>query len=118
MNILVSMLSNLWYARTVCIPVPGLNRYEVQAAGLVPLVHASGGPLLNIVIEQDGLPTGFHATSPEDYSRQLSRILAMSPEEVLQVRKRARDHALRSFSEAAFMEGWLHGWQYLIAKIA
>jgi alpha-1,2-mannosyltransferase len=36
----------------------GISVVEFMAAGLIPLVHASGGPLLDIVVSQDGQPTG------------------------------------------------------------
>lgn len=36
----------------------GISVVEFMAAGLIPLVHASGGPLLDIVTSQDGQPTG------------------------------------------------------------
>ena len=35
---------------------------EYQAAGLVGVVHNSGGPKMDIVIEVEGGKTGFHAT--------------------------------------------------------
>lgn len=38
----------------------GISVVEFMAAGLIPLVHASGGPLLDIVTEQDGAATGEH----------------------------------------------------------
>lgn len=36
----------------------GISVVEFMAAGLIPLVHASGGPLLDIVITHNGQPTG------------------------------------------------------------
>ncbi|CAD6565058.1 MAG: asparagine-linked glycosylation protein [Cyphobasidiales sp. Tagirdzhanova-0007] len=94
----------------------GINIVEFMAAGLIPLVHASGGPLLDIVIEQGDLATGFHATTPEDYGRQLGCILSMSPEEALEMRKRARVHAVAHFSEAAFDKEWKEAWRLLVAQ--
>lgn len=34
--------------------------YSLQAAGLIPVVHASGGPLLDIVVPHNDEPTGAH----------------------------------------------------------
>ena len=36
----------------------GIGVVEYQAAGLISVVHNSGGPKLDIVIEVDGKPTG------------------------------------------------------------
>ena len=36
----------------------GINVVELMAAGLIPLTHASGGPLLDIVVPYEGEPTG------------------------------------------------------------
>ena len=42
----------------------GINVVELMAAGLIPLTHASGGPLLDIVVPYEGEPTGA-SSSPE-----------------------------------------------------
>ena len=36
----------------------GINVVEYMAAGLIPVVHASAGPLLDIVVPVEGAPTG------------------------------------------------------------
>ncbi len=45
----------------------GIGVVEYQAAGLISVVHDSGGPKLDIVVEYDGGPTGLSLTQ---YSRQ------------------------------------------------
>ncbi|KAI9848191.1 MAG: asparagine-linked glycosylation protein [Sclerophora amabilis] len=44
----------------------GIGVVEYQAAGLVSVVHDSGGPKADIVVEFDGGPTGFHGTTAEE----------------------------------------------------
>ncbi|CED83419.1 Glycosyltransferase [Phaffia rhodozyma] len=39
----------------------GINVVEFMSAGLIPLSHASAGPLLDIIIPYHDLPTGYHA---------------------------------------------------------
>lgn len=80
-----------------------------QAAALIPLVHASAGPLLDIVVPYQALPTGFHATSPESFGDQLAAILEMSESQILEMRKRGRRSCER-FSVEVFEEGWLRAW--------
>ena len=116
MSILALISLNSWSVRTLVLVAETYTRPVLQAAGLIPLVHASGGPLLDIVIEQGDLATGFHATTPEDYGRQLGCILSMSPEEALEMRKRARVHAVAHFSEAAFDKEWKEAWRLLVAQ--
>ena len=45
-----------------------------QAAGLIPLTHASGGPLHDIVIPYQSEPTGFHAKTPGEFSAAMHRV--------------------------------------------
>jgi len=59
----------------------GINVVEFMAAGAVPVAHDSGGPREDIVVELDGLPTGFRATTPEQYARACERVLTMYPQE-------------------------------------
>lgn len=87
----------------------------LQAAGLIPLAHSSAGPLLDIVVPYDDLPTGFHATSPDTFASQLATILALEPEAKVAMRERARKNATERFSEAVFEEGWMTSWRKLKA---
>lgn len=36
----------------------GINVVEYMAAGLIPVAHASAGPLLDIILPYEGQPTG------------------------------------------------------------
>ncbi|KAI5480410.1 UDP-Glycosyltransferase/glycogen phosphorylase [Pseudohyphozyma bogoriensis] len=69
----------------------GITVVEFMAAGLIPLVHASAGPLLDIVIPStDGKPTGFHAANEEEFTKGLVEVFGMSEKERVEMRKRAR----------------------------
>lgn len=84
----------------------GISVVEAQAAGLIGVVNNSGGPKLDIVIDYNGGPTGFHASTAEEYAEGFSKALSLSKAEALKMRIRARDSAKR-FSEEAFDEKYL-----------
>ncbi|KAF9810310.1 hypothetical protein IEO21_06998 [Rhodonia placenta] len=90
----------------------GINVVEFMAAGVIPVTHASGGPLNDIVVPFNGSPTGFHATSPETFAEAFHKVLTLSPEEEVNLRSRARTWAVQRFSEEEFEKGWNEsGWQ-------
>ncbi|KAF2840758.1 glycosyltransferase family 4 protein [Patellaria atrata CBS 101060] len=91
----------------------GIGVVEYQAAGLISVVHNSGGPKEDIVIDIDGKPTGFYATTAEDYKKAFTQILNMSSTEILQMRIRARESAKR-FTEERFASKWLQQMTNLI----
>ncbi|ORY76869.1 hypothetical protein BCR35DRAFT_325608 [Leucosporidium creatinivorum] len=93
----------------------GITVVEFMAAGLIPLAHSSAGPLLDIVVPYNDLPTGLHATSPETFASQLANILALEPEAKLAMQERARKNATERFSEAVFEESWMKSWLELRA---
>lgn len=83
----------------------GIVIVEYIAAGLIPVVHDSGGPKLDIVVPYDGQPIGYHATTDAEYAECFRRVLAMSEEDRFAMRFRARKSAER-FSEAIFAQKW------------
>ncbi|EKM49810.1 glycosyltransferase family 4 protein [Phanerochaete carnosa HHB-10118-sp] len=90
----------------------GINIVEFMAAGVIPVTHASGGPLNDIVVPFNGKPTGFHATSPDEYADHFHTIFRMSPDEELELRLRARTWAVQRFSNEEFEKGWNDsGWK-------
>ncbi|KAI0727902.1 mannosyltransferase [Fomitopsis betulina] len=90
----------------------GINVVEFMAAGVIPVTHASGGPLNDIVVPFDGKPTGYHATSPETFAKAFHTVLTLPLEEDLALRQRARQWAVQRFSEAEFEKGWNEsGWK-------
>ncbi|KAI9831449.1 MAG: asparagine-linked glycosylation protein [Sarea resinae] len=92
----------------------GIGVVEYQAAGLISVVNASGGPKNDIVVEYDGGPTGFHATTPSEFASGFKQALSLSPEDKLAMRLRARESAKR-FTEAAFARLWLVQMDRLVA---
>ncbi|OCH87325.1 mannosyltransferase [Obba rivulosa] len=90
----------------------GINVVEFMAAGAIPVAHASGGPLLDIVVPFEGEPTGYHATSPETFAEALRTVLTLSLQAELAMRSRARKWAVQRFSEDEFEKGWTaSGWR-------
>lgn len=90
----------------------GINIVEFMAAGAIPVTHASGGPLNDIVVPFNGEPTGYHATSADTFAEAFHTILTLPPETELALRLRARTWAVQRFSEEEFEKGWnASGWR-------
>ncbi|KAL1837413.1 hypothetical protein VTJ49DRAFT_3805 [Mycothermus thermophilus] len=82
----------------------GIGVVEYQAAGLVAVVHESGGPKMDIVVDVDGEPTGFHATTASEFAAAFEKALTLP--DPLAVRLRARKSAKR-FTEEEFARRWI-----------
>jgi len=90
----------------------GINVVEYMAAGVIPVTHASGGPLQDIVVPVNNEPTGFHATTPQTFADAFDKVLSLWTEEDLALRARARSWAVQQFSEEEFEKGWnASGWK-------
>ncbi|EIN12293.1 UDP-Glycosyltransferase/glycogen phosphorylase [Punctularia strigosozonata HHB-11173 SS5] len=90
----------------------GINIVEYMAAGVIPVTHASGGPLNDIVVPYNGQPTGYHARTVTEFAQAFQTVLVMSPTEQLAMRKRARQWAVQRFSAEEFERGWnASGWK-------
>ncbi|KAK3315380.1 GDP-Man:Man(3)GlcNAc(2)-PP-Dol alpha-1,2-mannosyltransferase [Apodospora peruviana] len=81
----------------------GIGVVEYQAAGLIAVVHNSGGPKLDIVVDVDGEPTGFHATTSTEFAEGFEKSLSLPNPSA--VRLRARQSAKR-FTEEEFAKRW------------
>ncbi|KAJ6499516.1 mannosyltransferase [Mycena vitilis] len=93
----------------------GINVVEFMAAGVIPIVHASGGPLQDIVVPFEGQITGYHATTPAAFAARIHDALSLAPAPALALRERARSCAVQRFSEAAFEAAWEgSGWAGLL----
>ncbi|TWU78993.1 asparagine-linked glycosylation protein [Metarhizium rileyi] len=90
----------------------GIGVVEYQAAGLISVVHNSGGPKLDIVTEVDGEPTGYHATNEDEFAEGYER--ALSQANPLGMRRRARKSATR-FTEEEFAKKWVYETSRLVA---
>ncbi|KAH8175480.1 glycosyl transferases group 1 domain-containing protein [Sarocladium implicatum] len=89
----------------------GIGVVEYQAAGLISVVHNSGGPKLDIVAEVDGEPTGFHATTTDEFAEAYEKALTVP--NAYAMRQRARQSA-RRFTEEAFEGKWVEQFQRLV----
>ncbi|KAF2722459.1 glycosyltransferase family 4 protein [Polychaeton citri CBS 116435] len=92
----------------------GIGVVEYQAAGLISVVSASGGPKVDIVVDVDGKPTGYHASSVEEFAEGFSKALSMSKEDTLDMRLRARKSAQR-FGETVFETAWVSNLEKAVA---
>lgn len=84
----------------------GIGNVEGLAAGLVPVVHRSGGPYLDIVVPWEGEPIGFHAETEEEFAEGFASVAALGEKEAFEMRRRGRE-STRRFGEVAFREGWI-----------
>ncbi|KAF8877139.1 mannosyltransferase [Gymnopilus junonius] len=95
----------------------GINVVEFMAAGVIPVAHASGGPLKDIIVPFNGEPTGFHALTRQEFANAFQTVLSLSPEEEAAMRWRARAWAVQRFSEEEFERGWNQsGWRTYLAS--
>lgn len=65
--------------------------------------HNSAGPMMDIVLEEDGQQTGFLACSVDEYADAILKIVKMPEAERLTMAKAARRRAGK-FSEQRFYE--------------
>ncbi|RDW60360.1 alpha-1,2-mannosyltransferase ALG11 [Aspergillus mulundensis] len=96
----------------------GICVVEYQAAGLIAVVHDSGGPREDILVdlpeseslkdgsEIGGRATGFRATTEEEFADAFEKALSLSADEKVAMRLRARKSALR-FTEEEFSKKWV-----------
>ena len=91
----------------------GIGNVEGLAAGLVPVVHKSGGPYLDIVVPWEGKETGFHAENEEEYARAFKTVSEMQDDERLEMRLRGRRSTMR-FGEEEFKRKWEKEMEVLI----
>ncbi|CAL8068913.1 unnamed protein product [Orchesella dallaii] len=80
----------------------GISVVECMAAGLLMVANKSGGPLMDIVVDdEEGDRNGFLAQDEHEYARVIKNILGMSPDLQERIRKRARSSVDR-FSDQEF----------------
>lgn len=63
---------------------------ECMAAGLIMVAHRSGGPQMDIVIEEEGSRNGFLAADENEFAIAIVKILRMSPRDRRTIREAAR----------------------------
>mmetsp|Transcript_30237 Transcript_30237/g.56482 ORF Transcript_30237/g.56482 Transcript_30237/m.56482 type:complete len:479 (-) Transcript_30237:74-1510(-) len=81
----------------------GICVVELMAAGVIPVAHNSAGPRQDIVVEYQGKPTGFLATTEEEYAECLEAALCLSDPDSQAMRERARKKS-GEFSNERFLE--------------
>ena len=91
----------------------GIGVVEYLAAGLIPVVHDSGGPKLDIIVPFNGKPTGYHVETDEQFAKAFGTVFGMSAEERLEMRQRIRASAKR-FTEEAFARKWIGQMEELV----
>jgi len=94
----------------------GIGIVEMMAAGLLTIAHRSGGPLMDIIIEEAGSRNGFLATTAQEYAAHIAYILSMTEEGKAGIRERARS-SVNLFSSQRFDSGWTHATDGLFPKI-
>ena len=87
----------------------------MMAAGLLTIAHRSGGPLMDIIVEDTGARNGFLAITPQEYAAHIAYILNMSEEAREGVRSRAAA-STNMFSTSQFERGWVRATDPLFMK--
>ncbi|RUS33670.1 ALG11 protein [Jimgerdemannia flammicorona] len=85
----------------------GIGVVEYMAAGLVPVVHNSGGPQMDIVVEYNGKPTGYLASDVLGFGNALYTALSLPDAAYREIAENARAAASDKFSELEFREAML-----------
>ncbi|KAL2371780.1 hypothetical protein RJ035_006153 [Blastomyces gilchristii] len=91
----------------------GIGVVEYQAAGLISVVHDSGGPRQDIVVDLGEGGTGFRATTELEFAAAFEAALALPEEERVAMRLRARESS-RRFSDEMFAERWVEEMEKLV----
>jgi len=93
----------------------GIGIVEMMAAGLLTIAHRSGGPLMDIIIEDAGARNGFLAVTAQEYAAQIAYILNMGEEGKEAVRSRAVASS-NMFSNQKFESGWIRATDALFSN--
>ena len=99
----------------------GIGIVEYMAAGVIAVANNSGGPAADIVVPTIGAsgqmePTGYLASSAEEYANAIVNVLTISTKEREKMATAARK-SVRRFSEKAFDESFINATSKLLNKI-
>lgn len=79
----------------------GISVVEYMAAGAIPIAHKSAGPMMDIVLDEDGHQTGFLASEKEEFTEAIIKVLRMPESGRQEMAAAARKRAQR-FSDQRF----------------
>jgi alpha-1,2-mannosyltransferase len=91
----------------------GISVVECMAAGCVVVAHESGGPQQDIVVDWQGRPTGYLASTEEQFVSWLLGVLHMNPHEREQLAASAREAVRTKFSLDVFEASFLRATEKL-----
>eukprot|EP00808_Paulinella_micropora_P012374 g65670.t1 len=97
----------------------GIGVVEFMAAGVIPLAHNSAGPKEDIVVDVAGTPTGFLASTPQEYAQAMERIFCSQftgSMDMNRMRIAARKRVLK-FSDESFKEAFISALRPLLDTI-
>lgn len=84
----------------------GIGNVEGLAAGLIPVVHDSGGPKEDIVVPFEGKEIGYKCEGENDYADAFAKVLVtMEKKARREMRLRCRESSKR-FTDEVFVAGW------------
>ncbi|KAF9280632.1 asparagine-linked glycosylation protein [Mortierella alpina] len=81
----------------------GIGVVEYMAAGLIPIAHDSAGPKMDIVTPYNNQPTGYLATTPQEFAEAIEKVLS-ADNTIVDMQRRARDSVQERFSEKVFCD--------------
>jgi alpha-1,2-mannosyltransferase len=91
----------------------GIGNVEGLAAGLIPVVHNSGGPKLDIVIPYKGEIIGYLAETDQEYADAFHKVASLDVQKRYAMRLGGRASTQR-FSEAVFAKKWVEQMEILV----
>ncbi|KAL0031056.1 hypothetical protein WJX77_001677 [Trebouxia sp. C0004] len=95
----------------------GISIVEYMAAGVVPIVHDSGGPRADIVkperMRHGWQTTGYLCTTEEQYANAITEVLCMDQQDRLKIAAAARQRAAK-FSDQQFEQDFVKAIQPLL----
>jgi len=92
----------------------GIAVVEMMASGLITIAHRSGGPLMDIIVEDPNVRNGYLAVHDKEYAAYIAHILMnLSSDARKCIQERARDSVSR-FSAKKFEMGWIRTIESLV----
>ena len=91
----------------------GISVVECMAAGCVMVAHESGGPKQDIVVPWQGQPSGFLASSEDQFQSCLLQVMHMTQREREELTARARAAVSTKFSLEVFEASFLRATEKL-----